>query len=324
MAKSKTYAVADIGGTNARFAIFNINPKSREEYSLSKVWSQTCDKYSSVEELVGAFFETNDGLKVDGVSISIAGPVTNGQGVMTNLGWDFSAKTLKKKFKVPRVEILNDFSGLAYSLPELREEDLFNIKTGVAKEWGPLTVIGPGTGFGTATLVRTRTEWQVLESEGGHISFAPVTDLEMELLQVLRRQYPRITVEHLLSGAGLVRIYQSLAEINGQTAEKLTPGDIVETGLDNFESLSAQVMEMFCAILGSVAGDIALVNNCSGGLYLAGGILPRFQPYLYNSQFVERFLDKAPMREIVEPIPVQLITSASAALIGAGFCIAGE
>ncbi|MFL0809732.1 MAG: glucokinase [Agarilytica sp.] len=322
MAKTSTYAVADIGGTNARFAIFDINPKSRETYSLSKVWSQTCDKFDSVEAVAEAFFNTHSDVKVNGLCISIAGPVNEGEGVMTNLGWEFSAKALKKKFRLPQVEILNDFSGLAYSLPELRGDDLFQIKTGEAKAWGPLTVIGPGTGFGTATLVRTRTEWQVLESEGGHITFAPVTALETEILRVLRKQYERVTVEHLLSGSGLVRIYQSLAEINGQTAEKLLPGDIVETGLENSQSLSAQVMEVFCEVLGSVAGDIALINNCSGGMYLAGGILPRFQQYLHRSNFVERFLEKAPMKEVVEPIPVHLITSASAALIGAGFCIA--
>ncbi len=306
--------VADIGGTNARFAIARTGGRiSLEQVKILA----TCD-YDSLQAAGLAYLGQTTGPRPTLASIAIAGPVVGDYIRMTNCPWAFSRESLTAELGMTQVILLNDFEAIASALPYLDADNLLNIGQVSAdmQAGGTKLVIGPGTGIGVAAITPIGDGWKVLTSEGGHVGFAPADDLERQILRTVKYKYPRVSVERVISGQGFSTLHQALATLRGEEVEKLTPSEITRRALRDPDSHCGQVVDIFCSILGTFAGDMAVTFNATGGVYLAGGILPKIQDFFLGSQFRTRFEDKGRLH-YVKTIPTVQIMEKQPALVGA-------
>jgi glucokinase len=219
---------------------------------------------------------------------------------------------LAREAGLAHVLLANDFAALASAAPALDESATRLLKPGTARADGPISVLGPGTGLGVALVVPHRGGYTTVSTEGGHMGFAPVTPAEIALCAHVRGQLPHVSIESLLCGAGLTRIHGFVSGNAGLPAPEVSARALAGT-----DAHCVEAVQMFIGILGSVAGDVALVHGATGGVMIGGGILPRLVPLLSGSSFCERFLAKEPMRALLEKMPVRLITAEHVALHGA-------
>lgn len=307
--------VADIGGTNGRFGLVNACSHGKGYNAEQQISLRSAD-YPTLADMI------RDYVKQAGISmpkfacLAIAGPIQDGHVKVTNLNWEFSISRLRDELNMQALDVINDYSALAYAAPHLQKEDITTLYNTEANPYAPIGVMGPGTGFGAALLAPVNKAWKIIPTEGGHCSFAPTTDTEIAILQELRKRFDHVSIEHLLSGQGLVSIYKALAAIESKDAEDLQPADVSERGMKHQDALCEQALQAFCNILGSVAGDKALSWGALGGIYLGGGIVPKIAHYLPQTDFIKRYLHKGVMRGYVEDIPVHMVTNDKAALIG--------
>jgi glucokinase len=309
--------VADVGGTNARLAIAQANA-DLTTVAISAFQSLRGADYADLPSLIDSYLQTLDVPRPQQACLAIAGPIQGEVGTLTNTGWKADTRALAQRFQFRSVKLFNDFAALAYSVPYLQADELVEVHAAPTPPQGPISVIGPGTGFGVALLVPESGQgWRVVATEGGHRSFAPTTRRELQLYERLGGFEKHLSAENLLSGAGIATIYQALAVISGHSAQALEPDQISRRALDGDDPLCVETIALFCDILGSVAGDTALIQGGTGGVYLGGGILPKIQPLLLKSRFYARFHAKGVMSPYLERIPVWLINSAHAALKGA-------
>ncbi len=309
--------VADIGGTNARFGLVTDAKPDCGEYIIVQQKNFDCASFDSFEELLEAYFLFLGDIKPEHVCVALAGPVEGDQFKMTNLNWSFSRSGVKAHFKLENFEVINDFAAQACSVTHLQPSDLLLVKEGSGNGLSNKAIIGPGTGLGVATLAHNGSIWQPQAGEGGHANFAPSTSQELALLQALMEEHAHVSLETLLCGKGLVTIYKALCKIHGQTPESFEPHHISEYGASNKNDLCRESLSLFCRALGVAAGNLALTCGAKGGVYLAGGILPRIKDFLLNSDFCDGFQGKGIMSSFVENIPVYLMTHEHPALIGA-------
>jgi glucokinase len=248
----------------------------------------------------------------------VAGPVFGDEVKLTNARWQFSIRHLKKYLELDQLEVVNDLEALAQVLPYLGSEDALCIgaETGNRSTKAAMAVLCPGTGMGIAGLKPVDRGWRPIAGEGGHSSLSPLTDRELAAWQVLRERYGRVSVERVLSGPGIVELYSALASLEGQTPAALRPEEIVRQALNGESPLAVETLEMFCAWLGDVAGDLALIYLARGGVYLAGDILLSILEILKRSRFRDRFENKGRATGVVTQIPTFLITSKSPVLLG--------
>lgn len=301
--------VADAGGTNVRFALADLDAAP----ALRAVEQFASKDFPSIEDAARAYL-TKTGAKPDCAVFAVAGPVKDGAIRLTNIGWHFSADGAARALGIARVALINDFEAVALSVPHLGAADVVAIGPGVPGEkGGTVAVAGPGTGFGVGGLV----QGTALVTEGGHADFAPTDDVEIEVLKILRGRFGRVSVERILSGPGLVNLHRALSAVEGRTAEALDPHAITAQAKAGPRSFAATVVTRFCAILGAVAGDIALTMGARGGVMLAGGILPGMREFLAASPFRERFEAKGRFAAYMKDIPTGLIVQEHAGLIGA-------
>jgi len=325
--ETRELIVADIGGTNARFG-FATAAEATSRYQIDRFQNYQCGEHDSVEQLIARYIDSLGGPKPEQMCLSVAGPVNNDQVGITNLNWQFKVSTLRAKFGFEQLKVLNDFAALAHAVPYLNEDELLVINQGLAnhEQGSTVAVLGPGTGFGLSVIVPSshcsgslqHGEWQVVATEGGHAGFAPTTSEEMALLQFMGCSDGRVEVEHILSGGGLEKIYQHLSVVNGTPVDTLTAAQITQAALakDN-DPLAVDSLHQFCSVLGNVAGNIALTVGARRGVYLSGGILPRMSAFLLKSNFLNRFLDQASMHAYVADIPIYLVNTPQASLLGA-------
>jgi len=310
----KTLLVGDVGGTNARFAIAHmVNGKPVLEHHESF----PAETYPTFLEGVKAFIDGCE-VKPTGGVIAVAGPVTDGEIDLTNSPWRVSETELGTLGLKP-VRLINDFEALAWGAPVVPQDQLASL--GGPEEGDPhsaIAVLGPGTGFGVSALVRdSRGNELAMPSEGGHACFAPGDPIEDEILRILRRRYDRVSIERLICGPGLLNMHRALAEIDGRETHIDDPAQITAEALENPNSHCGATLARFCAILGAVAGDIALTTGSRGGVYIAGGIAPRILPFLKASPFRERFERKGRFKDYMSEIPTHVILHKHAALLGA-------
>jgi len=308
--------VADIGGTNARLAIAHLK-KDNSAPELSGFMAFPCADYNELDVVLGEYFAAIKGPSPKYACLAVAGPVIGRTAHLTNLGWHLNAAQLEAKFGFESLHLVNDFAALARSTPILGGQDLIVLRDCDTKPGGPVSVMGPGTGFGLALLVHHQSGCSIISGEGGHISFVPHGDLETKVWSALQESIGRVTVETLLSGVGLMRIYRELCHIHKVTPLNYDPRTISNQALDHGDEICLKTLSVFCSMLGSVTGDIVLSHGSTGGVFLGGGILPKIRDFFITSDFVERFLDKPPMQEFVNKVPVQLIVAPDAALKGA-------
>ncbi len=303
--------VGDIGGTNCRLALVREGELLRES-----ITTYTDADYPRLIDAVRAFLRRQQA-HVDAACLAIAGPVTGDEIKLTNNAWHFSIAQTRRELCLDTLEIINDFEAIALALPYLRDGHVEQIGGAESQPDKPRVAIGPGTGYGAAQVVRCGEHFLALPSEGGHVSIAPATERELALCQWLLKQSLQITREQLLSGPGLERIYRGICSIDNKTAENLPAAEIQIRATAGSDPQCAAALTMFCEWLGSAARDQALDALAQGGVYIAGGIVKRFIPFLRASGFRQRFENSDTMRALLAPIPVYVITEEHPGLIGA-------
>ena len=248
--------------------------------------------------------------------LAFAGPVSAQRAQMTNTGWLTEAAELRRRFGFSAVQLLNDYAALALGLNRFSHTDRVRIGPDVAGAGRTLAVVGPGSGLGVAALIATGEDTLPLVCEGGHSTIAAADDREAEILSTLRSDFGHVSAERLLSGPGLVNLYRATCRIEDQSAEPFSAAEVTERGLNGSDPLCRQALSQFCGFLGGFAGNTALSYGAQGGLYLGGGILPRFPDFLANSSFRQRFESKGRLSAYLAGIPTWLITRADAAFVG--------
>jgi glucokinase len=318
--------VADIGGTNARLAIAQPTADNTAPI-LSDFQVFSCADFKDFSAILGQYLGSLEGPSPLFACLAAAGPIIGDTVHITNLGWHLNAPDLTQKFGFENLRLVNDFAALARATPILGGAELITLagtgqsgtgQSGIGQSPdGPISVMGPGTGFGLALLVRHGADYTVVSCEGGHVSFMPSGALETKVWQALQQSIGRVTVETLLSGVGLMRIYRELCHIEGITPLNYDPRTISNQALDHGDAVCLKTLAVFCSVLGSVAGDVVLSHGSTGGIYLGGGILPKIADFFLKSAFTERFLDKPPLQDFISKVPVHLIVAPDAALKGA-------
>lgn len=304
--------VGDIGGTNARLALVDTEGHIRHPKTFAAA------DYGALTEVIGAYLEGTVGRRRPSrAAIAVAGPVVDGEIEFTNIDWRISEAELVGTFEFEAAHLLNDFAAQAFAAPILPAENLRVIGPALRGcPDAPLLVVGAGTGFGVATLARSERGDIAIACEGGHATFAPSDDLEIEVLKIFRRSRDRVSVERVLSGQGLFDLYRALGEVKGLPAE-LPNERAVTAAAETGDPLAQTTVARFCGILGSVAGDIALTSGARGGVFVSGGIAPKLIDSLMSGEFRQRFEAKGRLASYMAEIPTALIVHPYAALLGA-------
>jgi len=316
--------VADIGGTNARFALVTDFDNSTMKFKIEQNQTYPSANYSSLESALTEYLEFVSSFAPKYACLAVAGPIKGESVRLTNLGWNFLISEVKTQFGFEKLNVINDFAAFAYAAPYLDKKDNVVVKTGAQASNENIAVIGPGTGFGAAALVVNNGQKAVLSCEAGHISLAGVTPLQIAILDELKQEFSHVSVETVFSGIGLTRLYKAMAKVNKVNAQELAPADITQKALDGSCEICIQTLNEFCSWLGCVAGDLALTFGARGGVFVGGGILPRMQQVLLDSQFADNFIKKGIMTNFVQDIPVTLVVQDNIPLIGAAACIVNQ
>lgn len=320
--KIRHILVADIGGTNARFAVADVKSDGGGDVGASTTIhdfrAYPCADFHDPIQLIQQYLSDTRTRAVDAACFAVAGPVSKGHAYLTNLGWDIDAEEVSKSTSIAKVVIANDFQALARSVTALKPEGRVCLHAAEqAATSGPISVMGPGTGFGLAQVLLHGTDVTVVPTEGGHASFVPHGNLETAVWNEVHDSMGRVTVETLMSGIGILRIYRAICSLRNETPRNFEPSTISQLALEHEDEACVDTLKVFCSMLGGVAADVALTQGATGGVFLGGGILPKIASFVEKSGLVASFLDKPPMEGYVAKISVELITDPEAALIGA-------
>jgi glucokinase len=307
MTAASTFLLADIGGTNARFALM-------KDGAISDFRSLPVADFPGIGAAMEAYLQAMpDRPAIRQALLAVAGPVAGNRCTLTNSPWVVEGAHIERDFGIRRVEVYNDLEAVAWAISGLGPKDYVALGGGLAASQAPQVIIAPGTGLGVAAWLGAG---MALSSEGGHASFAPENEAEDRLLQALREAHGHVSAERLISGPGLVAIYRILASASGEPPSFTTAAEISTAGLAGSCSISVRTLEHFCAVLGSVAGNLALAFGARGGVYIAGGIVPRLLPVLSQSAFRQRFSAKGRLSEWLTHIPTRVIQRPDVTLLG--------
>jgi glucokinase len=337
----------DIGGTNARLALFDARPARAGEWpTLEPLFERTTPSksQSSLDEIAESFLRAAEaetkgrvakGRGIEGACLGIAGPIENNRCHATNLPWVVDGRALATRLGIPRVTLVNDFSAAALGVTAVGAGELVALGGATPVARGPIAVLGAGTGLGEAFLLWSASgdRYEVVPSEGGHADFAPRTPLEAGLLQYLSNKYGRVSCERVLSGNGLVDIFGFLSQepacrplIRPDTAAVLAApasgqrdaaAEISKRGLAGDDPICEMSLALFCSVMGAIAGNLGLSVLATGGVFVAGGIAPRILGYLQKGGFREAFERKGRLHTLVERLPAFVVTHPQPGLLGA-------
>jgi glucokinase len=317
----------DIGGTHARLAYFQ-SQNGHLRLVSERIFPSR--EHSELGEIVNEFLD-DSGSRPEVACFGIAGPVHNGRVETSNLPWVVEQSKLAKQIQLPATIIINDLEASAWGLSALAAEDLVPLNRIVGPAVGNQAVIAPGTGLGEAGLFWDGARHQVFACEGGHTDFGPQGDLQIELVRYLQARFGHVSYERILSGPGLVNVYEFLRDSgcgkeSAEFASALKQGDpaavISAAALAGTQVLAEKALDLWIAVYGAEAANLALKIMATGGLFLAGGISPKILPKLKGPLFMQSFLQKGRLRALVEAIPVQVVTNDKAGLLGAARCAA--
>lgn len=307
--------VADIGGTNARFALADA-----ETLAISHVRKFRADEFRTIGDAAAAYLKDAGAAPRRGC-FAVAAPVGGNEISFTNSPWRFRPAEIQTALKLARLLVVNDFFALASSIHHLPDDYFVSVKTGAGDERAPVLVIGPGTGLGQALIVPCGADRRIVATEGGHVAFAPQSDEEISVLKFIAREHARVSLERVLSGGGIVSIHKALCERAGAPPISLRASEISAAAIDGKNPVAVRTLRLFCTVLGRAAGDAALATGARGGVVLGGGILPKIREFFLASDFAERFADKGRMSAYVDAIPIRMIVKEGAALIGAAVAL---
>ena len=302
--------LGDIGATNARFALL-------ADGVLGPVTWIEVARYPRFADAIGGFLKTQfREMPVTDALLAVAGPVEAERCSFTNSSWAIDGREMRDRFKFQTVRIINDFEATARSLPHLIEQDVRSLGGGRAVAGAPRVVLGPGSGLEVAGLVEDGPRRIVVASEGGHATLPATSRREDAVIDHLRQRFGHVSAERALSGPGLENLYRAIAALDGTDAPSRDAAEITNTALQGTCPTSRATLDMFCAMLGGFAGNLALTYGARGGVYIAGGIAPRIVDYLAGSEFRQRFEQKGRFRPYLEAIPSQVIVHSTATFLG--------
>lgn len=307
-----TRLVADVGGTNTRVALFD---EASGQYRAVSTYVNR--DYPGLQQVLQLWLEQLTESPPAAACIAVAAPPAVDQVCMINIGWSFSLSALARDLGLERCRFINDFEANAYALPHLRDDHVAVVHSGQQGRHQTLAVVGPGTGLGGATLRWVGGQAYAACAEPGHAGLSPGNELETAIFQALLPVHGNIYSELLVCGAGLTRLYTTIAEIHGDTPLPLEPEQVSTSALDGSNEHCVLALDTFCALLGSACGDFLLHNGAYGGLFIAGGIVPRMIDYLGRSGFLQRLRDKGAMGEHLQEVPVKVVVANHPGLIGA-------
>ncbi len=314
---SLRFVAADVGGTHARLAIVTARRGEANSVRVEQFRKYVCADYPSLTAILRDFLAAAGGAVEEG-AVACAGYAVAGRVINTNLPWPVSIDEVRDTLGLRRLALVNDFEAVAHGVPCIDPAGT-TLLSGPAESAasGPVLVVGPGTGLGAAARIPAGRGTVVLATEAGQTSFAPGTDLEIEILRWLRRGATHVPVEQLLSGPGLVNLYAAVCALRGGAPVLRAPAAISDAAMRGQDALAHEALEVFCGLMGGVVGDLVMLYRAQAGVFLAGGILPQIQSFLLHSSFKARFLDKGPMRPVLERVPVRLIEHGQIGVIGA-------
>ncbi|MGZ8971191.1 MAG: glucokinase [Telluria sp.] len=307
--------LADIGGTNARFALQTAPGR------IELIDVLPCKDYPTLAAALRAYLASPAvaaaGLgKIRHAAVAIANPITGDLVRMTNHHWEFSIEAMRIECGFDTLLAVNDFTALARALPHLSGQQKRQVGGGVAREGSPIGLLGAGTGLGVSGLIPAGEGWTALLSEGGHVTFSPANETEVAILQFAWREYEHVSAERLLSGDGLELMYRALAHITGLAGEQLAAPEISRRALVGDCPLCEQVIDAFCGMLGTVAGNLAVTLGAQGGIYIGGGIVPKLGERFAQSPFRKRFEQKGRFVNYLAQVPTYVITAEYPAFLG--------
>jgi len=317
------FLAADVGGTHVRIGRVRASADPRHPVEVLDYRKYRCADYPSLAAIVGDFLRDNPGVR-DCVIASAGYPLADGTVITNNLPWVLSPRAIREELGLASVHLVNDFEAVAHAAAYVDASEVLQLTGPAQAPRGPTLVLGPGTGLGAAVWLPNDGRPVVLATEAGQAALATNTELEMQLVRQMLRQRSHVPVEHALSGPGLLNLYNALCAVRGVPAVHATPDAITAAALEGSDPLAHQALDVFCGLLGSVVGDMALLYGAQGGIYLAGGILPKIRQFLIGSSFVQRFLDKGTMREALERVPVKLVEHGQLGVVGAASWYLGQ
>lgn len=311
------YVVADVGGTNARFAVLDPTTDDLRHityYSVAdhQVFANVLAEFCGEVATKGCW-----AAQPLGACLAVAAPVEEGVLKFTNSSWEIDAAAIAGHLGGVPVHVINDFAAVGYASIGLTPSDWHQLggDSGVSDQ--PIAVLGPGTGLGVCGVVRHGGTATVIAAEGGHADFAPVDAQEIAILNIMIRRFGRVSYERLLSGAGILSTYQALAELAQREPAHARPEDVYTAAISGTDTLAMRTLHVFCRVLGAFAGNLALTLGARGGVFIAGGIAPKVLEIIKQSEFRSRFESKGRLRSFLMPIPVYVVTAADIGLRGA-------
>lgn len=310
------FLAADVGGTHVRVARVQASTDPAHPVQVLEYRKFRNAEYPGLSAILDTFLA--DGPRPAHCVVATAGVAREDGTVITaNVPWPLSARRIEQDIGLDHVFIVNDFEAVAYAAAQVDASGVLQLTGPATASRGPTLVVGPGTGLGAAVWIPTPHGPVVLATEAGQPTLAVSTELEMAIVRQMQREHAHVSVEHALSGPGLMNLYGALCALNGQSPTLASPDAITAAAMANTDALARESLQVFCGLLGSTIGDMALQYGASGGVYLAGGILPQIREFLLNSTFVARYLNKGPMREALERIPVKVVEHGQLGVIGA-------
>ncbi|MGC3980413.1 MAG: glucokinase [Steroidobacteraceae bacterium] len=304
--------VADIGGTNARFAICESGT-----YEIHDEQQLRCGDFSNIDSAIRIYLElVGERRPLGEAAIAIAAPVMGDEIALTNNHWRFSATAMRKSLGLKRLIVVNDFTALAMAIGHLPSRDLVQVGGEAQTSTAPIALVGAGTGLGVSGLIHAGDQWIPLQGEGGHVSIAPGDAREAAVLMTLWRRFKHVSAERVLSGTGLVNLYTALCELDDVPILPYRAEHVTEHGVSGSCAQCKEALSMFCGLLGSVAGNLVLTLGATQAVYVGGGIVPRLGQYFLESPFRSRFEDKGRYVDYLKPVPAYVIHSPYPAFIG--------
>ena len=310
--------IADIGGTFARFALETAPGRFEHAASLR------CADHADFHAAVTAFLSTLGPEHIQHAAVAIANPVEGDQVRMTNYHWRFSIEQMRERLKFETLVVVNDFTALAMALPSLTASQRRQVGGGVPRDRSVIGLLGAGSGLGVSGLIPAAEGWVALGTEGGHTSFSPRDEREMEILRYAMTEFEHVSFERLLSGPGMALIYRALMHRDRHTGEALAAPEITRRALQGSDDRCIETLDVFCAMLGTAASNLAVTQGAMGGIYIGGGIVPRLGTWFDSSPFRKRFEDKGRFSEYLKAIPTYVITAEHATFVGASTILAEQ
>lgn len=306
--------VGDIGGTNARFGLAQRKPSG--QMIVEHFVKKAADDYPTLLDAIKDYLTTCTATP-QYISLACAGPIKNNHVRFTNRDWEISVSELCSIADIQTAALYNDFAAMARSVPDMRPEDFDTIREGRARKDAPILVAGPGTGFGVGHVVPLgNSQWHIIQTEGGHVSYAPHTELEWAVVEYLRKDSDYVSIESVCSGMGLNAVHAAICAYHGKPYVQLSPQDIQANAFKG-DPVCRDVCELRAQSTMSAIGDLALASGSRGGIVLAGGVSERMITWFTSPKAMARLLDRGPRTNYVSDIPVRLLHNHTAPLIGA-------